>query len=298
VAFYLNNYTRTDDLVSAVTEIRYGGNWPNLSAALTAVRSDVFVASNGARESPSVLRLAVVLVTETPSKHRSSTLMEARAAADMDIGIVTIGIGTFVDRQLLSSITSYPSNKNMFVVSSVRNIPDLVDPVKRIICSGTFCYINCICQFVSCISDGNVALEKGAMVLRIVLTAPTRLSDKSIANALVWRIFCGDQTKCPVIYIRRTAVDQEHNSVWTVNAQTRTTSLDPLYSPLLYQPTVQVSDIVTFLVAWHNGRTLLFDRRTFPVLRSTCSWQVTTYVGKPSVVGQPTRPTQPFILSG
>jgi len=28
------------------------------------------------------------------------------------------------------------------------------------------------------------------------------------------------------------------------------------------------------------------------------SWRVTTYVGKPSATGQPTRPTQPFILSG
>jgi len=46
------------------------------------------------------------------------------------------------------------------------------------------------------------------------------------------------------------------------------------------------------------GRTSVFDRRTFPILRSTCSWWVTTYVGKPSAVGQPTRPTQPFILSG
>jgi len=33
------------------------------------------------------------------------------------------------------------------------------------------------------------------------------------------------------------------------------------------------------------------------VLRSTCSWWVTTYVGKPSATGQPTRPTQHFILS-
>jgi len=53
-----------------------------------------------------------------------------------------------------------------------------------------------------------------------------------------------------------------------------------------------------WLVAWHSGRMLVFDRRTFPVLCSTCSWRVTTYVGKPSAVGQPTRPTQPFILSG
>ena len=41
-----------------------------------------------------------------------------------------------------------------------------------------------------------------------------------------------------------------------------------------------------------------FNRRTFSVLRSTCGWRVTTYVSKPSAVGQPTRPTQPFILMG
>jgi len=46
------------------------------------------------------------------------------------------------------------------------------------------------------------------------------------------------------------------------------------------------------------------ERRSFagelPVLRSTCSqWgKVTTYVGKPSAIGQPTKPTQPFISSG
>ena len=43
---------------------------------------------------------------------------------------------------------------------------------------------------------------------------------------------------------------------------------------------------------------LVFGRCAFAVLRSTCSWWVTTYVGKPSAIGQPTRPTQPFIVSG
>jgi len=36
------------------------------------------------------------------------------------------------------------------------------------------------------------------------------------------------------------------------------------------------------LVAWYSGRTSVSNRRTFPVLRSTCNWWVTTYVGKPS----------------
>jgi len=52
---------------------------------------------------------------------------------------------------------------------------------------------------------------------------------------------------------------------------------------------------VHWLIAWHSGRTSVFGRRTF---RSTCSWRVTIYVDKPSAIGQPTRPTQPFIPSG
>ena len=45
-------------------------------------------------------------------------------------------------------------------------------------------------------------------------------------------------------------------------------------------------------------RTSVSDKRTFPGLRSICSGCVTTYVGITSAIGQPTRPTQPFILPG
>jgi len=54
----------------------------------------------------------------------------------------------------------------------------------------------------------------------------------------------------------------------------------------------------TTLAALHSGRTSVCDRRTFSVPRSTGSWRVTTDVGKPSAIGQPTRPTQRFIISG
>jgi len=56
----------------------------------------------------------------------------------------------------------------------------------------------------------------------------------------------------------------------------------------------------TLAASWLRGsvvRTPVFDRQTFPVPRSTYSWRVITYVGKPSAIGQPTTPTQPFILS-
>jgi len=53
-----------------------------------------------------------------------------------------------------------------------------------------------------------------------------------------------------------------------------------------------------WLAAWLSSRTPVSGRRTFPVLHSTCSWRVTTYMGKPSDIGQPTRLTQPVIFSG
>ena len=67
---------------------------------------------------------------------------------------------------------------------------------------------------------------------------------------------------------------------------------------------ITISHQITFIIAivvnlaWHTGRTSVFGRRTLPVSRSTFSLLVTTYVGKPSAGGQPTRSTQPFILSG
>jgi len=62
------------------------------------------------------------------------------------------------------------------------------------------------------------------------------------------------------------------------------------------QPSIR--SFIISLVAWSSGRTSVFGRHAFAVLRSTCSWWVTTYVGKPSAIGRPTRPTSPFILSG
>jgi len=44
------------------------------------------------------------------------------------------------------------------------------------------------------------------------------------------------------------------------------------------------------LSGWLRG-TVVECWPTFPVLRWTCSWRVTTYVGKLPATGQPTSPT-------
>jgi len=85
--------------------------------------------------------------------------------------------------------------------------------------------------------------------------------------------------------------------------------------PMINQASIEKSDILLFRPRWpwldtylatiqqlvlfslSSGRTSVLGRRALALLRSACSWWVTTYVGKPSGTGQPTRPTQPFILS-
>ena len=97
-----------------------------------------------------------------------------------------------------------------------------------------------------------------------------------------------------------------HPTISVVEALKGTQSTNPnhigLTSCFLYsQWTLMEGALLPFsmaMVAWLSGRTSVFGRRTFSVLCSSCSWRVTTYVGKPSAVGQPTRPTQPFIPSG
>ena len=65
---------------------------------------------------------------------------------------------------------------------------------------------------------------------------------------------------------------------------------------------LEVDKWVCMLQFWFRGtaveRWSLTGELSLSCARPGNSWRVTTYVGKPSAIGQPTRPTQPFILSG
>ena len=83
-----------------------------------------------------------------------------------------------------------------------------------------------------------------------------------------------------------------HRSSVTASPTARTRLMNNCVKVKVSRSLTRSTTLHWSLVAWHSGRTSVSGRRTFPVLRSTCSWQV----GKPSATGQPTRPTQPFVL--
>ena len=138
VDFYFSNYSRTVDVRTAVDKVRYGGYQANLHMALSLARNSVFVAANGARLSDQSVTKLIVVVTDNPSANKSATLREAELVRDAGIGIVTIGIGTYLDRYELSAVASHPYTANMFTINTVRNVSIFIDSVKRIICGGPF----------------------------------------------------------------------------------------------------------------------------------------------------------------
>ena len=94
--------------------------------------------ANGARLKDPLVTKLIVVVTDNPSADKSATLRESELVRDAGIGLVTIGVGTYLDRYELSAVASYPYTRNMFTINTVRNLTIFTDPIKRIICGGPF----------------------------------------------------------------------------------------------------------------------------------------------------------------
>ena len=142
VEFHLNRYSRTVDVLSALTRLQYGGDEADLAAALRLVYTEVFTAGNGARTGESDVARVAVVFTENRSVNLTATVAEAWAARGAGIGIVVVGIGSAVDAYELSAVASYPHEHNTFHMERLMNMTAIRNSLKRIICRGIYLFIN------------------------------------------------------------------------------------------------------------------------------------------------------------
>jgi len=141
VEFHLNRYSRTVDVLSALTRLQYGGDEADLAAALRLVYTEVFTAGNGARTGESDVARVAVVFTENRSVNLTATVAEAWAARGAGIGIVVVGIGSAIDPYELSAVASYPHEHNTFHVERLMNMTAIRNSLKRIICRGIYLFI-------------------------------------------------------------------------------------------------------------------------------------------------------------
>uniref|UniRef100_A0A665UVS1 Collagen, type VI, alpha 3 n=1 Tax=Echeneis naucrates TaxID=173247 RepID=A0A665UVS1_ECHNA len=106
VNFYLNTYTRKEDIVDSIRGLKHKGGRPlNTGAALQYVRDNVFTDSSGSRRLQGVPQMLVLL-----NGGRSFDSVDAPASALKQQGIYVIGIGTGgSDRKELQKISYQPN---------------------------------------------------------------------------------------------------------------------------------------------------------------------------------------------
>ena len=85
--------------------------------------------------------------------------------------------------------------------------------------------------------------------------------------------------------------------LFLVSTSSETSSPSPKWPIMCQLYTLTHSPYISWLVGSVVERRSLTGELSMGLHR-TCSWWVTIYIGKPSAVGQPSRPTQPFILTG
>ncbi|XP_036420611.1 uncharacterized protein LOC118804092 [Colossoma macropomum] len=120
--FYLNTYTRKDDIVDTVSDLRHKGGRPlNTGAALQYVRDNVFTASSGSRRLEGVPQILILL-----SGGRSFDNVDVPASALKDLGVLIFTIGSRgSDSRELQRISHDP--KYALSVSDFTELPNVQD---------------------------------------------------------------------------------------------------------------------------------------------------------------------------
>ncbi|CAL1533465.1 unnamed protein product, partial [Lymnaea stagnalis] len=87
--FFLGDHRFKDDLLRAVSDIRYAGGGTNLHQALKLVNDAMFRLENGARTDASKI---VVLLTDGRANNRVQAVQQARAARENGVQIFALGV--------------------------------------------------------------------------------------------------------------------------------------------------------------------------------------------------------------
>jgi hypothetical protein len=133
--FFLNQYATKADALAAIDRIPYISGRTHTSDALKYVTRTSFSPIHGARSN--VPHIAV-LMTNGPSTAKDLTKFQGQVAKDNNIIVYGVGVGSGVDMDELSSVTSSPSHRYLFKAENYGALNSLSSALSTKLCNGMY----------------------------------------------------------------------------------------------------------------------------------------------------------------
>lgn len=131
--FFLNQYQTKADVLSAIDRIPYIAGRTHTSDALKYVTQTSFSPLHGARNNVPHIG---ILITDGPSTNKELTKVQGQVAKDNNVVMYTVGVGSGVDRDELSFVSSSPVQRYMLNAEHYGALNSLSGPLSTKLCNG------------------------------------------------------------------------------------------------------------------------------------------------------------------
>ncbi|CAG2240336.1 COL6A [Mytilus edulis] len=131
IEFQMNDYTTSQDIMDAIDAIPYRNGSKNTADGLRIMRSQMFTASNGDRDS--VPNVVLILTDGWSNTTSRGTIFEAEQARAEGVHIYCIGIG-LRDTSEFNDMASEPASENSFHVQEFDDLAAVGDQVFQALC--------------------------------------------------------------------------------------------------------------------------------------------------------------------
>lgn len=131
--FFLNQYSTKSDIINAISGIPYRRGRTHTADAIRYVTQTTYNPIHGARGNvPHV----AVLVTNGGSTTPDITKVQAQTAKDNNVILYGVGVGSGVNMQELTSVTSDPDSRYVLKADSYGSLDALSNGLSTKICNG------------------------------------------------------------------------------------------------------------------------------------------------------------------
>ncbi len=133
--FYLDTYTKKENLLSAIRRIPYVGSYTNTSGGLRLMMNEQFIESKGDRRN--VKNIAIVLTDGSSNLDVDKTIPDAQDAQNRGIQMFSVGISDAIAQVEIKGLSSPPQeeNRNYFLSTDFRYLETIRNTIVEVVCS-------------------------------------------------------------------------------------------------------------------------------------------------------------------